>query len=119
MILIKADEDTEAGVLPSQQLLTEMGAYKEQLVNAGVMVAGEGLHASSRGVVERYPYPRDRDAQYEIEIRPVFGAEDFGDVMTPGSASRRNVSAREPPNSTWPQRIRRRKRHVHTALFVL
>ena len=83
MILIKADEDTEAGVLPSQQLLTEMGAYKEQLVNAGVMVAGEGLHASSRGVVERYPYPRDRDAQYEIEIRPVFGAEDFGDVMTP------------------------------------
>jgi hypothetical protein len=83
MILIKADEDTEAGVLPSQQLLTEMGAYNEQLVNAGVMVAGEGLHASSRGVVERYPYPRDRDAQYEIEIRPVFGAEDFGDVMTP------------------------------------
>jgi len=50
MILIKADEDTEAGVLPSEELLTEMGAYNEELVNAGVMVAGEGLHPSSRGV---------------------------------------------------------------------
>ena len=54
MILIKADEDTEAGVLPSEQLLTEMGAYNEQLVNAGVMVAGEGLHPSSRGVRVRF-----------------------------------------------------------------
>jgi hypothetical protein len=54
MILIKADEDTEAGVLPSEQLLTEMGAYNEQLVNAGVMVVGEGLHPSSRGVRVRF-----------------------------------------------------------------
>jgi len=54
MILIKADADTEAGVLPSQQLLTEMGAYHEALVNAGVMVAGEGLHPSSRGVRVRF-----------------------------------------------------------------
>jgi len=54
MILIKADADTEAGVLPSEQLLTEMGAYNEALVNAGVMVAGEGLHPSSRGVRVRF-----------------------------------------------------------------
>ena len=54
MILIKADEQTEAGVLPSEQLLTEMGAYNEELVNAGVMVAGEGLHPSSRGVRVRF-----------------------------------------------------------------
>lgn len=54
MILIKADEDTEAGVLPSQQLLTEMGAYNEALVNAGVMVAGEGLQPSSGGVRVRF-----------------------------------------------------------------
>jgi len=54
MILIKADEATEAGVLPSEQLLTEMGAYNEALVNAGVMVAGEGLHPSSRGVRVRF-----------------------------------------------------------------
>ena len=54
MILIKADEDTEAGVLPSQQLLAAMGAYNEALVNAGVMVAGEGLYPSSRGVRVRF-----------------------------------------------------------------
>jgi hypothetical protein len=54
MILIKADEETEAGVLPSEQLLTEMGAYNEELVSAGVMVAGEGLHPSSRGVRVRF-----------------------------------------------------------------
>jgi hypothetical protein len=54
MILIKADEATEAGVLPSEQLLAEMGAYNEALVNAGVMVAGEGLHPSSRGVRVRF-----------------------------------------------------------------
>ena len=54
MILIKADESTEAGVLPSEQLLTEMGAYNEALVNAGVMVAGEGLHPSKRGVRVRF-----------------------------------------------------------------
>ncbi len=49
MILLKANEDTEAGVLPSEELLTEMGKFNEELVNAGVMLAGEGLHPSSRG----------------------------------------------------------------------
>ena len=49
MILIKANADSEAGVLPSEQLLTEMGKYNEELVKAGVMLAGEGLHPSSKG----------------------------------------------------------------------
>jgi hypothetical protein len=54
MILLKADKDTEAGVLPDQQLLTDMGNYNEELVNAGVMLAGEGLHPSSKGVRVRF-----------------------------------------------------------------
>jgi hypothetical protein len=49
MILIKADKDTEAGVMPSEELLTEMGKFNEELVKAGVMLAGEGLHPSSKG----------------------------------------------------------------------
>jgi hypothetical protein len=49
MILIKADKNTEAGVLPDQKLLTEMGKFNEELVKAGVMLAGEGLHPSSKG----------------------------------------------------------------------
>jgi hypothetical protein len=49
MILVKADKDTEAGVLPSEQLLTEMGKFNEELVKAGVMLAGEGLQPSSKG----------------------------------------------------------------------
>lgn len=49
MVLIKANKDTEAGVMPSEQLLTEMGQYNEELVKAGVMLAGEGLHPSSKG----------------------------------------------------------------------
>ena len=49
MILIKATKDSEAGVMPSQQLLTEMGKFNEELVKAGVMLAGEGLHPTSKG----------------------------------------------------------------------
>jgi hypothetical protein len=49
MVLIKANKETEAGVLPSEQLLTEMGKFNEELVNAGVLLAGEGLHDSSKG----------------------------------------------------------------------
>ncbi|NOS77078.1 MAG: YciI family protein [Nitrospira sp.] len=49
MVIIKATKDSEAGVMPSKQLLTEMGAFNETLVKAGVMLAGEGLHASSNG----------------------------------------------------------------------
>ena len=49
MVIIKADERSEAGEMPSERLLTEMGKYNEQLVKAGVLLAGEGLHPSSRG----------------------------------------------------------------------
>jgi len=49
MILVKADKNSEAGVLPSQQLLTEMGKYNEELAKAGVLLAGEGLQPSSKG----------------------------------------------------------------------
>lgn len=49
VVMIKANKETEAGVLPSQQLLTEMGNFNEELVKAGVMLAGEGLHPSSKG----------------------------------------------------------------------
>ena len=49
MIIVKATKDSEAGVMPSEELLTEMGKFNEELVNAGVMLAGEGLQASSKG----------------------------------------------------------------------
>jgi hypothetical protein len=49
MILLKADKNTEAGVLPDQKLLEDMGKYNDELVKAGVMLAGEGLQASSKG----------------------------------------------------------------------
>jgi hypothetical protein len=54
MILIKADQSSEAGVMPSQQLLTDMGKFNEELVNAGIMLAGEGLHPSSKGARVRF-----------------------------------------------------------------
>jgi hypothetical protein len=49
MLIVKADANSEAGVMPSQELLTEMGKYNEELVKAGVLLAGEGLHSSSKG----------------------------------------------------------------------
>jgi hypothetical protein len=49
MVIVKADQNSEAGVLPSEKLLAEMGNYNEKLVKAGIMLAGEGLHPSSRG----------------------------------------------------------------------
>jgi hypothetical protein len=49
MIIVKADKNSEAGVLPDQKLLTEMGKYNEELTKAGVLLAGEGLHPSSKG----------------------------------------------------------------------
>jgi hypothetical protein len=54
MVLVKANEDSEAGVMPSEELLAEMGQYNEELVKAGVMLAGEGLHASSKGARVRF-----------------------------------------------------------------
>jgi hypothetical protein len=54
MILVKASKDSEAGVLPSEQLLAEMGKYNEELAKAGVLLAGEGLHPSSKGKRVRF-----------------------------------------------------------------
>ena len=120
--MIKATRNSEAGVMPSEDLLAEMGKFNEELVKAGVLLAGEGLHPSSRGKrvrlsdgknsvvdgpfaetkqlvagywiwrvksmeeavewVDRCPDPMPGDDS-EIEIRPVFEAEDFGDEFTP------------------------------------
>jgi len=49
MVIVKANQDSEAGVMPTQELLTEMGKFNEELVKAGVMLAGDGLHPSSKG----------------------------------------------------------------------
>jgi hypothetical protein len=54
MVIVKADKDSEAGVLPSKELLTDMGKFNEELVKAGVMLAGEGLQASSKGARVRF-----------------------------------------------------------------
>ncbi len=54
MVMIRATKDTEAGMLPSQELLTEMGKFNEELVKAGVLLAGEGLHPSSKGARVRF-----------------------------------------------------------------
>jgi len=54
MVIVKADKDSEAGVMPSTELLAAMGAYNEELVKAGVMVAGEGLHPTSKGARVRF-----------------------------------------------------------------
>ena len=121
MVMVKANKDTEAGVMPSEQLLTEMGKYNEELVRAGIMLAGEGLHPSSKGARIQFsgnqrsvidgPFteakeliagywvwqvksmeeaiewakrcPNPTGAESELEIRPVFEAEDFGAEFTP------------------------------------
>jgi hypothetical protein len=54
MMMVKATKESEAGVMPSEQLLTEMGRYNQELVKAGVLLAGEGLHPSSTGVRVRF-----------------------------------------------------------------
>lgn len=122
MVIVKANKDSEASVMPSERMLTEMGKFNEELVKAGVMLAGEGLHPSSKGKrvrfsgnkisvidgpfaetkeliagfwlwqvrsideavewVRRMPNPADAQ-EGEIEIRPVFEAEDFGAEFTP------------------------------------
>ena len=118
MVFVKASPESEAGAMPSEEVLTEMGQYNEELVKAGVMLAGEGLHPSSKGVrvyfsgkertvvdgpfteakeliagfwiwqvksmeeavewVKRSPFQEG-----ELELRPVFEAEDFGEAFTP------------------------------------
>src|SRR5438045_7841215 len=54
MVIVKANKESEAGVLPSREILTEMGKFNEELVKAGVMLAGEGLHSSAKGVRVRF-----------------------------------------------------------------
>ena len=54
MILIKADKDSEAGVMPDEKLMTEMGRYNEELIKAGILLAGDGLHPSSKGARVRF-----------------------------------------------------------------
>jgi hypothetical protein len=118
MVFVKADKDSEAGVMPDQKLLEEMTAFNEELVKAGVMLGGEGLHPSSKGARVRFsgdkrtvidgPFAEAKElvAGYwlwqtgslaeaiewakrspfrggEVEIRPLFEAEDFGEAFTP------------------------------------
>ena len=54
MVIVKANKDSESGILPDEKILTEMGKFNEELVKAGVMLAGEGLHPSSKGVRVRF-----------------------------------------------------------------
>jgi hypothetical protein len=118
IVIVKANRDTEAGVMPSAERLAAMGRFNEALVKAGVMLAGEGLHPSSHGVRVRFdgaqrnvidgPFAESKeliagfwlwqvksmaeaiewlkrapfDDGAEVEIRPVFEAEDFGDKFT-------------------------------------
>ncbi|HEU4643884.1 MAG TPA: YciI family protein [Gemmatimonadaceae bacterium] len=58
MVIVKATKESEAGVMPSQELLTQMGKFNEELVKAGVMLAGEGLHPSSRGARVKFDGPK-------------------------------------------------------------
>ena len=121
MVMVKATQETEAGTMPSQQMLTDMMKFNEELVNAGVMLAGEGLHPSSKAkrvhfsgakrTVTDGPFaetkeliagywiwkvnsmeeavewvkkcPNPMNGESDIDIRPIFEAEDFGDEFTP------------------------------------
>ena len=58
MVIVKGNKDTEGGVMPDEKLLTDMGNYNEELVKAGIMLAGEGLHPSSKGARVRFSGPR-------------------------------------------------------------
>jgi hypothetical protein len=119
IVLVKASKESETGQMPSEEILRAMGKYNEQLVNAGVMQAGEGLHPTSKGKRVRFsgsqrtvidgPFAETKelvagfwiwkvksiedavewlkkapfDGGTEVEIRPIFEAEDFGKELTP------------------------------------
>ena len=119
MVIVKANKDSEAGVMPDTTMLTEMGKYNEQLADAGIMLDGAGLHPTSNGKRIRFsgkdrtvidgPFAETKeliagywlwkvksmdeavewlkkapfDGGTEVEIRPVFEAEDFGEAFTP------------------------------------
>ena len=57
MVIVKADKNSEAGIMPSQKILSDMGKYNEELVKAGIMLAGEGLHPSKKGKRIRFSGP--------------------------------------------------------------
>ena len=126
MVMVKATADSEAGAMPSSELLEAMGKFNEELVDAGVMLAGEGLHPSSRGVrvtfdgaqrrVTDGPFAETRElvagfwiwqvrsldeaiewakrcpnpmpGPSELEIRPLYEAEDFGAEFTDAQRAR-------------------------------
>lgn len=121
IVLVKATRDSEAGVMPTQEMLEAMGKYNDELIKAGIMLAGEGLHPSAKGKRVRFsgaartvidgPFaetkelvagfwlwqvksmdeaiewlkrcPNPMPGESEIEIRPLFEAEDFGAEFTP------------------------------------
>lgn len=118
MVIVKADRNSEAGTMPDREMLTAMGAFNEQLVRAGVMLAGDGLHPSKRGKRVRFgsagptvldgPFAHTEELvagfwiwkvgsideavdwlkrapfkDAEVELRPIFETEDFGDALTP------------------------------------
>lgn len=122
MVIVKATKNSEAGVMPGQTLLAEMGKYNEELVKAGIMLAGEGLHPSAKGKRIRFsggkrtvidgPFTDSKELvagfwlwqvrsmeeavewarrcpdpmpgeDAELEIRPIFEADDFGEQFTP------------------------------------
>lgn len=66
MVIVKANDDSEAGVLPSEKLLNEMTAYNEELVKAGILLAGEGLQDSSKGAGD---FPEGEWTEKEAELR--------------------------------------------------
>ena len=89
MMIVKANKDSEAGVMPSTELLDAMGKYNDELVKAGVLLAGEGLHPSSKGKQVKFgkgkttvvdgPFAETKEliAGFWIEVRPVFESEEF------------------------------------------
>jgi hypothetical protein len=119
MVIVKASKESEAGQMPSEQLLRDMGTFNEELVKAGIMLAGDGLHPSSKGKRVKFsganrtvidgPFAETKeliagywlwrvksmdeavnwlkrapfDGGTELEIRPIFEAEDFGKEFTP------------------------------------
>lgn len=119
MVIVKANEDSEAGVMPTEEMLAAMGKYNEELVDAGIMLDGDGLRPSSQGVRVRFsgdertvtdgPFTETKEliAGYwvwkvesmdeaiewlkrapfqegeELEIRPFFEVDDFGEEFTP------------------------------------
>jgi hypothetical protein len=86
MVLVKADKNSEAGVMPSEKLLADMGRYNEELVKAGVLLAGEGLHPSSKGARVKFsgakrtvvdgPFPETKDLVCGFWILQVKSRED-------------------------------------------